>query len=135
MYVKDPFKAWRVLTNTVLIPTIPLMVMIYLMPESPRYLMKHGRYRKALEAFEQIQTTSFLASRDFMYAHAQLDFEGQSLKGTAKEHGNRAERVDLSTPSLHERLPAGVVPNQTRKTHVNTSAQSRMDHTLSLIHI
>lgn len=105
------------------------MVMIYLMPESPRYLMKHGRYRKALEAFEQIQTTSFLASRDFMYAHAQLDFEGQLLKGAAKEYGNLAERVDLSTPSLHERLPAGVVPNQTRETHSNTSAQSRMDHT------
>ncbi|KAF1828804.1 hypothetical protein BDW02DRAFT_614210 [Decorospora gaudefroyi] len=74
-YVSDSSKAWRVLTNTVLIPTIPLLVMIYLMPESPRYLMKHGSYRKALESFEQVQTTSLLASRDFMYVHAQLDFE------------------------------------------------------------
>jgi hypothetical protein len=41
-YVSDTFKSWRIVTNTVLIPTIPLLIMIYLMPESPRYLMKHG---------------------------------------------------------------------------------------------
>ena len=61
-YVKESHRAWRILTNTVLIPTIPLMVIIYLMPESPRYghvftafrlqtnqfcryLMKHGFYK------------------------------------------------------------------------------------------
>jgi cytochrome c oxidase subunit IV len=40
VFVSDKLKVWRILTNTVLIPTIPLLVMIYLMPESPRYLMK-----------------------------------------------------------------------------------------------
>ena len=74
--------------------------MIYLMPESPRYLMKHGNYRKALEAFEQVQTTQLLASRDFMYAHAQLDFESRLLKGEVNQLGNLAERVDISTSSF-----------------------------------
>jgi MFS family permease len=50
----DESRSWQVLTNTTLIPTIPLLVMIYLMPESPRYLMKHGRYEKALASFNQI---------------------------------------------------------------------------------
>ncbi|KAH9869803.1 hypothetical protein IAQ61_007016 [Plenodomus lingam] len=100
IYVEDKFKSWRILTNTVLIPTVPLLVMIYLMPESPRYLMKHGRYRKALEAFEQVQTTSLLASRDFIYAHAQLDFESRLMRGSAKEQGNLAQRIDISTQSL-----------------------------------
>ncbi|KAL1793925.1 hypothetical protein ACET3X_007346 [Alternaria dauci] len=100
IYVKNAASAWRILTNTVLIPTIPLLVMIYLMPESPRYLMKHGKYRKALEAFEQVQTTQLLASRDFMYAHAQLDFESRLLKGEDNQVGNLAERVDISTSSF-----------------------------------
>jgi hypothetical protein len=49
--------------------TIPLLFMIYLMPESPRYLMKHGQHEKALEAFTQVRTTPLLAVRDMMYAH------------------------------------------------------------------
>jgi MFS family permease len=100
VYVGNAASAWRILTNTVLIPTVPLLVMIYLMPESPRYLMKHGKYCKALEAFEQVQTTRWLASRDFMYAHAQLDFESRLLKGETNQLGTLAERVDVSSPSL-----------------------------------
>ncbi|KAI4611744.1 hypothetical protein J4E83_007995 [Alternaria metachromatica] len=68
--------------------------------ESPRYLMKHGKYSKALQAFEQVQTTRLLASRDFMYAHAQLDFESRLLKGETNELGTLADRVDISAPSL-----------------------------------
>lgn len=74
--------------------------MIYLMPESPRYLMKHGKYEKALDAFNQIQTTPLLAARDFMYTHAQLDFESLLLKGRDSEFGNLAERVDVSVQDL-----------------------------------
>ncbi|CAO2654080.1 Nn.00g108130.m01.CDS01 [Neocucurbitaria sp. VM-36] len=105
LYVEDSKRSWRILTDTVLIPTIPLLILIYLMPESPRYLMKHGKYRKALEAFEQIQTTWLLCSRDFMYAHAQLDFESRLLKGKANEYGNLADRVDVSAQGSHEALP------------------------------
>jgi MFS family permease len=100
IYVDSEFRSWRILTNTALIPTIPLLVMIYLMPESPRYLMKHGRYEKALASFNQIQTTPLLAARDFMYAHAQLDFESHMLKGKANEGTNLADRVDVSAPNL-----------------------------------
>ncbi|KAF1848807.1 MFS general substrate transporter [Cucurbitaria berberidis CBS 394.84] len=110
IYVGDPFRSWRILTNTVLVPTVPLLIMIYLMPESPRYLVKHGKYRKALQAFEQIQTTWLLCSRDFMYAHAQLDFESRLLKGHANEYGNLAERIDVSTQGSLGALP-GPLPH------------------------
>jgi hypothetical protein len=100
-YVKNISSSWRILTNTVLIPTVPLLVLIYLMPESPRYLMKHGRYRKALEAFTAVQTTPLLASRDLMYAHVQLDFESRLLNGDARdERGNLAERIAGSHSNL-----------------------------------
>jgi hypothetical protein len=67
--------------------------MLYLMPESPRYLMKHGRYRKALEAFQIIQTTPLLASRDLMYAHAQLEFESRLLEETVSKEASLADRT------------------------------------------
>lgn len=63
------------------------------MIESPRYLMKHGKYRKALESFTALQTTPLLASRDFMYAHAQLDFESQLMKSNTNEHESLGERI------------------------------------------
>jgi hypothetical protein len=79
--------------------------MIYLMPESPRYLMKHGRYEKALDSFNQVQTTPLLAARDLMYAHAQLDFESRMLNGNAREFNNLAQRVDVSVPDLPNGSP------------------------------
>ena len=101
IYVADPYSSWRILTNTVLIPTVPLLVLIYLMPESPRYLMKHGKYRKALEAFTAVQRTPLLASRDLMYAHVQLDFESRLLKGDANdERGDLAQRIAGSHSNL-----------------------------------
>ncbi len=106
----------------VLIPTIPLLIMIYLMPESPRYLMKHGKYRKALEAFEQVQTTWLLCSRDFMYAHAQLDFESRLLKGHV--YGNLAERVDASVQGSKEELSGPLQHGPQPSSHNSLSSDS-----------
>lgn len=110
IYVSNTFVGWRILTNTTLIPTIPLLIMIYLMPESPRYLMKHGHYEKALDAFNQIQTTPLLAARDMMYTHAQLYFESRLLKGRMDEFSNLADRVELSSWTLAESATGALPP-------------------------
>lgn len=102
----DHSSRWRFLTITTLIPTIPLLFMIYLMPESPRYLMKHGRYEKALEAFTQVRTTPLLAVRDLMYAHAQLDFDSRMLQEmTSNECANLADRVDVDASCRSDGAP------------------------------
>jgi hypothetical protein len=107
IYVENSSQCWRILTNTTLIPTIPLLVIIFLMPESPRYHMKHGQYEKALDAFNQIQTTPLLAARDLMYAHAQLDFESRMLKGKEKEFDILANRMDGSTSNVPDASHGG----------------------------
>jgi hypothetical protein len=96
--------------------------MIYLMPESPRYLMKHGRYEKALDSFTQIQTTPLLAARDLMYAHAQLDFESRMLKGNANEFGNLEDRVD---PNMHNISGGATGPRRTVHNDSVTSISPR----------
>jgi hypothetical protein len=126
IYVENPFQSWRILTNTTLIPTIPLLVMIYLMPESPRYLMKHGRYEKALNAFNQVQTTPLLAARDLMYAHAQLDFESRMLKIRANEFRNLADRIDISTQGISIEPSSQLSVNQSAP-HTSISPQQPGD--------
>jgi hypothetical protein len=94
--------------------------MIYLMPESPRYHMKHGRYEEALDAFNQIQTTPLLAARDLMYAHAQLDFESRMLKGKEKEFDILANRIETRTLNVADASHGGARRSEDRD-HGNES--------------
>ncbi|KAI9766197.1 MAG: hypothetical protein M1839_005013 [Geoglossum umbratile] len=74
--------SWRIQTAAVLIPTVALLVVVYLMPESPRYLMKKKKYPKALESFKYLRpspVSDLLAARDLIYAHFQLEAECQSM--------------------------------------------------------
>ncbi|KAF2280456.1 MFS general substrate transporter [Westerdykella ornata] len=73
---------WRLQTVTVLIPTVLLLFVVLLTPESPRFLMKHGKLRRALESFILLRPTPVSAiagARDFVYAHFQLDAESKSM--------------------------------------------------------
>jgi MFS family permease len=87
---------WRVQIATILIPTIILLSLVYFMPESPRYLMKHGMQPKALEAFTFVRpspVSHLLAARDFVYAHFQLEMECKSMverQNKQKSHGKQA---------------------------------------------
>jgi hypothetical protein len=86
--------------------------MICLMPESPRYLMKQGRYEKALDAFNQVQTPPLLAARGLVYTHAQTDFESRPLKRKETEFDIMANRVEMSTlnfPNLSHEGPRRTV--------------------------
>ncbi|KAH0543170.1 hypothetical protein FGG08_002515 [Glutinoglossum americanum] len=85
--------AWRLQTVTVLIPTVFLLLIVYLVPEdgigepntkseSPRFLMKHGKYHEALEAFRLLRpgpAGPLMAARDMYYAHAQLEVESRLI--------------------------------------------------------
>lgn len=74
------------------------------------FLMKHGKYRRALEAFSQLQTSPLLASRDFMLTHAQLDVESRTLTGSS---GN------VIDPSM------GKVPDDLHRDASNITASPR----------
>jgi hypothetical protein len=92
--------SWRLQTVTVLIPIISLLLILYLVPgeeissttptymmtltciESPRFLMKHGKYREALGAFTLLRpgpAGPLMAARDMYYAHAQLEVESRLI--------------------------------------------------------
>lgn len=54
--------------------------MIYFCPESPRWLMKKGRYVAAWKAMIQLRNHPIQCARDMYSIHAQLQLEGQVLR-------------------------------------------------------
>lgn len=67
--------AWRLQVGSAFIPAIPLMALIYLCPESPRWLMKKNRYTKAYKSLLRLRNNPVQAARDLYYIHTQLEIE------------------------------------------------------------
>ncbi|OCK95717.1 uncharacterized protein K441DRAFT_555485, partial [Cenococcum geophilum 1.58] len=90
--------------------------------KSPRFLMKHGYYRKALESFCIIQPTPLLAARDLMYAHAQLEDNPHTYQFGVNGYWRRLSQL-FSEPRCTRALLSAVVAMITQQmTGVNTIA-------------
>ena len=64
--------SWRLQLGSAFIPAVPLVLGIYFVPESPRWLMKKGRYAQAYQSFVRLRNTPVQAARDLYYTHALL---------------------------------------------------------------
>lgn len=73
--------AWRFQLAAAFVPAVPLMVLIWLCPESPRWLMKKGRYQQAYRAFNRIRNTDLISARELFYAHCQIVAESEIFGG------------------------------------------------------
>ncbi|KAI9890957.1 MAG: hypothetical protein M1814_003458 [Vezdaea aestivalis] len=71
--------AWRLQLGSAFIPAVPLLIGVYFCPESPRWLMKKGRYTKAYRSLCKLRNTELQAARDLFYVHAQLTIEKDVL--------------------------------------------------------
>lgn len=80
---------WRILNLTALIPTIPLLVAAYLVPESYIFSMKTRKYRKAAEAACLYRRSRLQGLRNLIASHFQMETEGQLMQMRNKE--KRAE--------------------------------------------
>ena len=75
---------WRLMLGSACIPAIFVMAQIYLCPESPRWLMKQGLYKKAFASMQRLRNTPLLAARDLFLAHCLIELEHES--GEVKGH-------------------------------------------------
>lgn len=66
---------WRVLLATAIIPAIILLFLVFICPESPRFLIQRNRYADAYKSLLELRGTSIQAARDLYYIHAQLQTE------------------------------------------------------------
>jgi hypothetical protein len=73
--------AWRFQLAAAFVPAVPLMVLIWLCPESPGWLMKKERYQQAYRALNRIRNTELLSARELFYAHCQIVAESEIFGG------------------------------------------------------
>lgn len=66
---------WRLMLGAPFLPAVPLLLLIYTCPESPRWYMKKGRYPDAWKSMIQLRHDAIQVARDMYYISAQLDIE------------------------------------------------------------
>ncbi|KAI9734298.1 MAG: hypothetical protein M1834_002402 [Cirrosporium novae-zelandiae] len=72
---------WRLmLGSTVVLPLI-VCAQVYYCPESPRWLVKKGRVRKAFESFRVLRPSNIQAARDLYYCYVNVEIEKKVSSG------------------------------------------------------
>ncbi|CAG1998118.1 unnamed protein product [Fusarium graminearum] len=67
--VKDTGRiAWRLQLGSAFIPSFILGIGIFFCPESPRWLMKHGKHAKGFQSMQKLRAHDIIAARDFYYS-------------------------------------------------------------------
>jgi len=70
---------WRLQLGSAIIPAIPLLILIYLCPESPRWYIKKNRYQDAYKSLLVLRNNPILAARDLYFIYAQLEVESYHM--------------------------------------------------------
>jgi sugar porter (SP) family MFS transporter len=66
---------WRLMLGSAMLPALFALVQIPFCPESPRWLMGKGEYRKAWDALRSIRKNDITAARDLFYQYVLLKEE------------------------------------------------------------
>ncbi|KAH0555842.1 hypothetical protein GP486_006212 [Trichoglossum hirsutum] len=99
---------WRFQTAAAFLPAIVLLSLILVCPESPRFLLKKGRYREAYRSLLQLRETPLQAARDLYYMNCQLQAEAMLISS------NRGElRPGLELGQLNHQNGPGVTGSET----------------------
>jgi sugar porter (SP) family MFS transporter len=72
--------AWRYQLGSAIIPAIPLVILIYFCPESPRWYIKKNRYTDAMRSLLRLRNHPVQAGRDLYYIHVQLQVEEEYIE-------------------------------------------------------
>lgn len=80
--VKDVGKiAWRLQFGSAFIPSFLLLIGIFFCPESPRWLMKHGKFAKGFRSMQHLRAHDIIAARDYYYSYVNYEEEKKAARG------------------------------------------------------
>ena len=80
---------WRWMAAAPCIPALVLLLLVPLCTESPRWLLKKGRYKAALRSWIRLRgaTTPILACRNLFYTHVQIQNETRYIMSRQRDDG------------------------------------------------
>lgn len=75
-------------------PAIVLLFLVFLCPESPRFLIRQGNYKAAFLSLRQLRGTDIQAARDLYYIHCQLQVEAEMIEArlTLSSQGSNQDK-------------------------------------------
>lgn len=73
--------AWRLQLGSAFIPSLILGLGIFFCPESPRWLMKHGKHAKGFQSMCRLRAHPIIAARDFYYSWVIYEEELKQARG------------------------------------------------------
>jgi len=76
-----PRIAWRLQLGSAFIPSFILAIGIYFCPESPRWLMKHGKFASGFRSMCKLRAHPIIAARDYYYSYVLYQEELAVAKG------------------------------------------------------
>ena len=79
---------WRLILGSAMVPVVPLFILIYLCPESPRFLIRKNHYGKAYESLRRFRKTEIQACRDLYAIHSQLQIEAEIIRDDPEDNRN-----------------------------------------------
>nr|POF12771.1 putative polyol transporter 3 [Quercus suber] len=113
--------AWRWQIASSVLPTIVLLSMIWMCPESPRFLMKKGHYHSAYQSLLLLRLHPILAAKELFYVHCQMDVENRYL---ARSRGEDVEASLVSPCKTHDDSPGPLeTANETVKSKIRESSR------------
>ncbi|KAJ6443571.1 sugar porter (SP) family MFS transporter [Purpureocillium lavendulum] len=95
------FQMW--VSFAAFVPAIPLILSVWFCPESPRWLMKRGRYPESFQSFCRLRNSEMQAARDLYYAHCQVREEREAFAGLS--YARRARDL-MTVPRLRRAIVA-----------------------------
>ncbi|KAL8951384.1 MAG: hypothetical protein Q9222_002634 [Ikaeria aurantiellina] len=73
--------SWRLQLGSAFIPSFILGCGIFFCPESPRWLMKHGKLAKGFRSMSRLRAHPIIAARDYYYSHVIYEEELKVARG------------------------------------------------------
>ncbi|KAJ5487241.1 hypothetical protein N7530_001541 [Penicillium desertorum] len=73
--------SWRLMLGSTVVPPLVVCAQVYFCPESPRWLIQHGKIQKAYANFRILRTTDIQAARDLYYAYVGVEPERKINEG------------------------------------------------------
>ncbi|KAJ0423941.1 major facilitator superfamily domain-containing protein [Aspergillus carlsbadensis] len=74
-------RSWRGLLGSAAVPALILLVLVFLCPESPRFLIRNDKYAEAFLSLRQLRGSDIQAAKDLYYIHSQLQIETELIEG------------------------------------------------------
>jgi len=73
--------SWRLQLGSAFIPSLVLAIGIFFCPESPRWLMKHGKIAKGFQSMDKLRAHPIIAARDYYYSYVIYQEELKIARG------------------------------------------------------